>query len=75
MCFINFFDLLLVAKMFFYFFGLLHDGFLEGVCELTKFHCVNRTKPKLAMQKIKPEENKGHMSIQRKELTAAIFPS
>lgn len=39
-----------------------------------KFHCINKTKPKLATHKIKPEENKGHMSIQRKRLTAALFP-
>lgn len=38
-----------------------------------KFHCINKTKPKLATQKIKPGKNKGHMSIQRKRLTAALF--
>lgn len=39
-----------------------------------KFHCINKTKPKLAIQKIKPGEKKGHMLIERKRLTAAIFP-
>ena len=38
-----------------------------------KFHCINKTKPKLATQKIKPGKNKGRMSIQRKRLTAALF--
>lgn len=38
-----------------------------------KFHCINKTKPKLAIQKIKPRENKDHVSIQRKRLTTAIF--
>lgn len=74
----TFFDLLLLAKFFLVLYWspqrVFYSGSLEGVCELMKFHCINKTKPKLAIQEIEPEENKDHVSIQRKRLTAAIFP-
>ena len=73
----NFFDLLLLANFVLLLYWtsqwVFYSGSLGGVCELIKSHCINKTKPKLATQKIKPGENKGHVSIQRKRLTAAIF--
>lgn len=63
----TFFDLLLLAKFFPVLYWspqrVFYSGSLEGVCELMKFPCINKTKPKLAIQEIKPEENKDHVSI------------
>lgn len=74
----NFFDLLLLPKFFLFLYWFLwwvfYSAPLESVCELMKFHCINKTRPKLAIGKIKPEEKKGHVSVQRKWLTAALFP-
>lgn len=79
MCLTTFFPLLLLARSFFDIFTDLHNEHfdsvsLKGMCEWMKLYCIHRAKPKLAIRKIKPERNKGHVSIQRTRLTAAILP-
>lgn len=65
------------CQFFFYFFTDLYNEHFNSVSRKVmykqmKFYCITRTKPKLAIWEVKTEGNKGHVSIRRTRLTAAI---